>query len=158
VISLNKFADNLQCKLGELVSEELMTPKERAQKILEADRFAVSSGVELIAADINYAVCSMRITENHLNAGGAVQGGAIFTLADTAFAMAVNNQGKLTVSINNNISYLKSTRGDTLIATARTISSTKRICTCEVEVKDNLGELIARMTGTGYIKDEKLPE
>ncbi|HVI41247.1 MAG TPA: PaaI family thioesterase [Anaerovoracaceae bacterium] len=135
-----------------------MTPKERAQKILAADRFAVSSGVELVDADKGYAVCSLHITENHLNAAGAVQGGAIFTLADTAFGMAANNQGKLTVSINNSISYLKSTRGDTLIATASMISSSKRICTYEVEVKDNLGELIARMTGTGYIKDEKLPE
>ena len=135
-----------------------MTPKERAQKILAADRFAVVSGVELLDAEKDYAVCSMRITENHLNAGGAVQGGAIFTLADTVFAMAANNQGKLTVSLNNSISYLKSTRGDTLIATARIIATTKRICTCEVEVKDNLGELIAKMTGTGYIKSEKLPE
>lgn len=133
-----------------------MTPKEISQKILAADRFAVSSGIELIDAEKDYAVCSMHITENHLNAGNAVQGGAIFTLADTAFALAVNSQGKFTVAINNSISYLKSTRGDTLIATARTISSSKRICTCEVEIKDNLGELIARMTGTGYIKDENL--
>jgi len=134
-----------------------MTPKERAEKILAADRFAVTSGVELVDADIDYAVCSMQITKNHLNAGGAVQGGAIFTLADTAFAMAVNSQGKFTVAINNTISFLKSTRGQTLVASARTISSSKKICTCEVEVKDDLGELIARMTGTGYIKDEYLP-
>ncbi len=134
-----------------------MTPKERAEKILAADRFAVTSGVELMDADINYAVCRMRITDNHLNAGGAVQGGAIFTLADTAFAMAVNNQGKFTVAINNNISYLKSTRGSALTATARLVSASKKICTCEVEVKDDLGELIAKMTGTGYIKDITLP-
>lgn len=135
-----------------------MTPKERVQKILAADRFAVTSGVELVDADIDYAVCRMRITENHLNAAGAVQGGAIFTLADTAFGMAANTQGNLTVAISNNISYLKSTRGDTLIATAKLVSASRKICTYEVEVKDNLGELIARMTGTGYIKDEKLPE
>jgi acyl-CoA thioesterase len=144
--------------LDELAAEEHMTPKERAKKILEADRFAVLSGVELIDADENFAVCCLHITENHLNAAGAVQGGAIFTLADTAFGIAANMQGNLTVSINNSISYLKSTRGDTLIAEASMVSSTKRICTCEVEVKDNLGTLIARMTGTGYIKDEKLPE
>ena len=135
-----------------------MTPKEKAQKMLTKDRFATMTGVELIDADKNYAVCRLQISENHLNAGNAVQGGAIFTLADTAFAIAVNNQGKLTVSINNSISYLKSTKGDTLIATASVISSTKRICTCEVEIKDDLDELIARMTCTGYIKDEKLPE
>lgn len=128
-----------------------MTRKESVQKLLAADRFAVTSGVELVDADQNYAVCSMKITDNHLNAGGAVQGGAIFTLADTAFAMAVN-QETFTVSINNNISYLKSTRGSALTATARVVSASKKICTCEVEVTDNLGELIAKMTGTGYRK------
>ena len=134
-----------------------MSPKEKAQKILSADRYAVLTGVELIDADKDFAVCRLQIEEKHLNAGGAVQGGAIYTLADTAFAMAVNSRDKLTVSISNSISYLKSTKGDTLIATARMISATKRICTCDVEIKDDLGELIARMTGTGYIKNEALP-
>ena len=135
-----------------------MTAKEKAQKILAEDRFAVMSGVELEDAGKDYAVCSLHITANHLNAAGAVQGGAIFTLADTAFAMAANNQGKLTVSISNSISYLKSTRGDMLTATAKMVSASKRICTCEVEIKDDLGELIALMTGTGYMKEGALPE
>lgn len=133
-----------------------MTPRERVEKILYADRFAVTSGVELVDADIDYAVCRMSITENHLNAVGSVQGGAIFTLADTTFGMAANARGKLAVSLSNTISYLKSTKGNTLIAEAKMISSTKRICTYEIEVRDDLGELIAKMTGTGYIKDEKL--
>lgn len=135
-----------------------MTPKERIEKMMSADRFAVTSGVELVDADVNYAVCRMHITKNHLNAAGAVQGGAIFTLADTAFGMAANTQGNLTVAINNNISYLKSTRGDTLTATARLVSASKKIRTYDVEVVDNLGVLIARMTGTGFTKDENLPE
>lgn len=134
-----------------------MTPKEKAQRITMEDRFAVRCGVEFQDAATDYAVCSMRITKDHLNAGGAVQGGAIFTLADTAFAMACNTRENLTVSINNNISFLKSTRGDTLIATAKKVSSSKRVCTYEIEIKDNLGELIARMTGTGYITDRPLP-
>lgn len=133
-----------------------MTPKERVEKILSEDRFAVTSGVELVDADIDYAVCRMRITEHHLNAAGSVQGGAIFTLADTAFGMAANARGNFTVSLSNTISYLKSTKGDTLIAEAKLVSSTKRICTYEIEVKDNLGELIAKMSGTGYIKDGNL--
>lgn len=135
-----------------------MTPKEKALKILSADRFAVVSGVELLDADKDYAVCTLHITENHRNAGGAVQGGAIFTLADTAFAMAANNQGRLTVSVNNSISYLKGTKGNTLIATAEKISSSKRLCTYEVKVKDNLNELIATMTVTGYITELQHPD
>ena len=135
-----------------------MTPKELATKILAADRFATTSGIILEDADKDYAICSMKITENHLNAAGAVQGGAIFTLGDTAFGMAANNQGNFTVSLSNCISYLKSSKGQILIANARLVSSSKRICTYEIEIKDDLGELIAKMTGTGYIKKDKLPE
>ena len=135
-----------------------MTPKENAQKLLSADRFAVTSGVALVDADVNYAVCSLKITRDHLNAGGGVQGGAIFTLADTAFAMAANNQGRLTVSVSNTISYLKGAKGKLLTATAKMISSSKRLCTYEVEVVDDLGERIAKMTVTGYITDACYPE
>lgn len=135
-----------------------MTPKEKALKILSADRFAVSSGIELTEAAAGYAVCSLRITENHFNAGGAVQGGAIFTLADTAFAMAANNQGNLTVSVSNSISYLKGTKGHTLYATAKLKSASKRLCNYEVEVTDNLDQLIATMTVTGYITGKQHSE
>jgi acyl-CoA thioesterase len=135
-----------------------MTFFEKARKIVAEDHFAYTSGVVLIDADQDYAVCSMRLEERHYNAGGAVQGGAIFTLADTAFAVACNSRENLTVAINNNISFLKSTRGDTLIATARLVSASKRVCTYDIEVKDNLGEPISRMTGTGFITDRKLFE
>lgn len=134
-----------------------MTAKEKAEKILAADRFAKTSGVELLEADDGYAVCKLHITDNHKNAGDTVQGGAIFTLADTTFAMASNNTGILTFAINNNISYIKTTKGDTLIATAKKISSSKKLCTYEVEVLDNLGEIIARMSVTGYITGAELP-
>lgn len=135
-----------------------MTPKERATKILAADRFATTSGIVLVDADKDHAVCRMEIADSHLNAAGGVQGGAIFTLADTAFGMAANAEGKLTVSLSNAISYLKSTSGKALIATARKVSATKRTCVYEVEVTDDLGELIAKMTGTGYIKSERIAE
>lgn len=134
-----------------------MTPKEKAQKILKSDRFAVMSGVELLDAGENFAVCSLNITPEHLNAAGAVQGGAIFTLADTAFAMAANNLGQITVSAQSSISYIKGTRGTALTATARMVSSSKRLCTYEVKVLDDLEELIALMTVTGYITDGRIP-
>jgi hypothetical protein len=40
------------------------------------------------------------VTEKHLNAGGVCQGGALFTLADLAFAAVANSRGRLTLSLN----------------------------------------------------------
>jgi acyl-CoA thioesterase len=45
----------------------------------------------------------MKINETHLNAVGVVQGGAIFTLADFAFAVASNSRGKIALAINAEI-------------------------------------------------------
>lgn len=134
-----------------------MSILENAKRVLEADRFAVLSGIELVDAGEGYAVCRITIKDEHLNAADRVQGGAIFTLADTAFALAANSQGRITFSINSSISYFKSTDGTTLTATAKIITSSRRICNSEIEVKDELGELIAKMTVTGYTTSAPFP-
>ena len=55
------------------------------KEMLANDRFAVNAGVELLEIQPGYAKARMLITQNHLNAGGVCQGGALFTLADLAF-------------------------------------------------------------------------
>lgn len=54
----------------------------------------------------------------HLNAAGTVQGGALFTLADFAFAVAANAGGVLTVSLQNSISFLRAAKPARLTARA----------------------------------------
>ena len=60
-------------------------------EFLQNDRFAVNAGVELLKTRSGYAKARMMITPEHLNGGGVCQGGAIFTLADLAFAAATNS-------------------------------------------------------------------
>ena len=55
------------------------------------NRFAAMAGVELIAVEQGYAKARMVIASDHLNAVGVCQGGALFTLADLAFAAVANN-------------------------------------------------------------------
>ena len=69
-------------------------------KIFEKDRFAKTSGIRLLEASPGYAKAEMVINENHLNAVGVVQGGAIFTLADFTFAVASNSHGKMALAID----------------------------------------------------------
>ena len=65
-----------------------------------ADRFAAeAAGATVDAAEPNYARCSMPIRPVHLNANGIPMGGAIFTLADFAFAVAANgHSNRVTVT------------------------------------------------------------
>lgn len=119
-------------------------------KFFEKDKFAHYVGIELIKVESGYAVTSLDITEKHLNGLGVVQGGAIFTLADFAFAAATNSNGLATVGINTNITYFKAPKGRVLTAKAKETSAEKKICGCDVEVIDEDGSLVAKFSGTGY--------
>ena len=76
---------------------------EAIRKFFNKDKFATDMGAEIDWVKDGCAGCSLTIADGHKNAGGSVQGGAIFTLADFAFAVAANLLGKMTVSASNSI-------------------------------------------------------
>ncbi len=83
-----------------------------------------------------------------LNAVGGAHGGAVFTLADQAFALASNLEAWPQVALVASINYLRPGKG-MLEAVARKTSETNRTSIYEVKVFDD-GELIAIFQGTGY--------
>lgn len=91
-----------------------------------------------------------------MNAVNTVQGGAIFTLADYAFAAASNSNGFITLGINASISFFKSPKGKKLKAKASEVSSSRKLCCYNVDVFDEFDDLVARFTGNGFIKKDKL--
>lgn len=121
-------------------------------KFFEKDRFAHYVGIELTKVGEGYAETRLDLSEKHLNGLDVVQGGAIFTLADFAFAAATNSNGSATVGINSNITYFKAPKGKKITAIARETSAEKKICGCDVEVLDEDGTLVAKFSGTGYRK------
>lgn len=127
------------------------------QEFLKQDKFAALAGIELTEVGNGYAKARMEITDRHLNGGGVCQGGAIFTLADLAFAAATNSHARLTVSITSNINFFKSESTGVLYAEAREVLNHKRLANCEVKITNEKGELIATFTATGYRKDIPLP-
>jgi acyl-CoA thioesterase len=94
----------------------------------------------------------MEVTENHLNGLNLVQGGAIFTLADFAFAAAANATGNITLSLNASISFFKPPQGKIITAKATIISSSAKLCNYNVDIFDEDKELIATMVSNGFIK------
>jgi acyl-CoA thioesterase len=99
----------------------------------------------------------MTLSEHHLNGYGTVQGGAIFTLADFAFAAASNSHGNVAVAVNVSITFMKAARTGTLWAEARELSKNFKLGSYTVEVKDDEGDLIALFQGLVYRKSEKIP-
>jgi len=120
------------------------------------DRYAELTGVEIVEAGKGYCRTSLKIEDKHLNAANVVQGGAIFTLADLAFAIASNSHGQLALAINVNISYLSSVSTGTLYATATEVNEPNRLGAYDVLVTDDQQRIIARFNGMVYRKKQLL--
>lgn len=114
------------------------------------DRFATDNGAVIEEVGENSATVSMTIEDHHRNAVGIVMGGAIFTLADFAFAVASNHENPGTVSLSANITFLKASKGSKLIAKAECVRDGRTTCYYRVTVTDNTGTLIAEVTTSGY--------
>jgi len=127
---------------------------EDLKKYFERDRFAKLSGIELLTVSPGHATARMTIQSHHLNAIGIVQGGAIFTLADLAFAAASNAHGRPAVAINVNITYLKAASGGTLHAEARELGINPKLGTYTVDITDDDKTLIAVFQGLVYRKNQ----
>ena len=123
---------------------------EEVRRTFEGDRFATENGAVIEEIGDHSAVCSLVITDSHRNAMGAVMGGVYFVLADFAFAVAANWEKMGCVSLRSDISFLGAARGEKLIAEAVCVKDGRSTACYRVEVKDNLGNLAAAVTVTGY--------
>ena len=123
---------------------------EEVQRIFAGDRFATDNGAIIEEIGDHSAVCSLMITDLHRNAMGAVMGGVYFMLADFAFAVAANWEKMGCVSLRSDISFLGAARGRKLIAKAVCIKNGRTTACYRVDVTDELGNLAATVTATGY--------
>ncbi len=126
------------------------TTIEEARAFFSGDRFATQNGMTLDELDECHAVCSLVLAERHLNAQGGVMGGAIFTLADFAFAALTNDRGRSTVAQQVSVNYLAAPKGGRLVATARWRKDGRSSCVVNVDVADDTGRDIAQFVGTGF--------
>lgn len=125
---------------------------EQIQKVFANDRFATENGAVIEEVGEGYAKCWLEIQPNHLNAAGTVMGGAIFTLADFAFAVASNWNKPLHVSTTSQITYLGTAKGRRLIAKAHKVKEGRSTCYYLVDVTDELGNAVAHVTSSGFSK------
>lgn len=126
-------------------------PLEEVREIFGNDRFATEAcGCKVLEASRGHAVCSFDVLPIHLNAQGNIMGGAIFTLADFALAIACNMGENPTLSVSNTIEFMSVARGKTLIATCDANKSGRSLGFYTSEVRDELGTLVARMDATCF--------
>ncbi len=127
-----------------------MKTLDEIRKEYEKDRFALENGAVIDEIDENGATCSLEITPSHLNALGAVMGGVYFMLADFAFGVAANFKESGCVSLHSDISFLSAAKGKKLTAKSVCIKEGRTTVCYRIDVTDDLGNLTATVTTTGY--------
>ncbi len=129
-----------------------MTKIDEIRQRFRLDRFATEcAGAEVAEAEPGRSVCRLTLRPEHMNGNNVPMGGVVFTLADFAFAVAVNGYAEdITVTQGGNISFLAPAKGKELIATATCVKSGRSTSLFEVRVTDELGTFVAHMTITGY--------
>ena len=125
---------------------------DEVRAFFEKDRYATENGIVIEDYGDEYAKCSLTIDEHHRNAMGALMGGATFTLADFAFAVATNWDEPGTVSLNSNISFCGTARGNKVTAEAKCIKDGRSTCCYLITVKDNLENMVATVMINGFKK------
>ena len=126
-------------------------PIEEVRALFANDRFATEAcGCRVVEASRGHAVCEFDLTDIHRNAQGNVMGGAIFTLADFALAIACNMGEAPTVAVGNSIEFMTTAKGTRLIATCDVDKSGRSLGFYTVHVTDELGTPVAQMTATCF--------
>lgn len=125
---------------------------ERAIAALYAtDTAAQALGMRIVAAGPGSCGVAMTVRPDMANGHGTCHGGMLFTLADTAFAMACNSDGQPTVAAAADIEFLAAARpGDELTASASEIWRGGRSGLTDVVVTNQRGERVALFRGRSH--------
>jgi acyl-CoA thioesterase len=127
--------------------------------MLRRDRASAALGMEVERDEPGEAVVSMRVRDDMTNGFALTHGGMVFALADTAFAMACNENDDVTVAAGADITFLKATHaGQTLTAHARRRALTGRSGLYDVTVTDETGDVVAEFRGRSFTTRRSHPD
>ena len=123
------------------------------------DRLARLLGMRLESVQPGRCRVTMEVTADMLNAVGLTHGGATYSLADFAFAVASNSHGTVAVALNTQMNYPAASRlGDVLTAEAREENCGSKTGLYTIEVKTRKGRLVGLFSGTVFRRGEPIAE
>lgn len=136
-----------------------MSPEEiaraSAEEMWRDDAASRALGMQILDVRPGTAVVSMEVREDMINGWEICHGGLVSAVADSAFAVACNSRGVVTVAAGFDVTFLESARlGDTLVATALERSVRGRSGVYDVTVRRAADDVVVaefrgRSRGTG---------
>lgn len=136
---------------------ELEIAKKYAAAMSATDAASQGIGISIEVTGVGQAEARVDVTADMINGFNVCHGGYIFTLADTAFAVACNTYDKVTVAGGASIDFLRPAKvGDQLVAVAMERHRGGRSGLYEVTVTNQNGEDVAVFTGRSVATRESL--
>ena len=129
--------------------------RKRAEKIvahmMKKDEFSRWMNVEVLEVDEGFCKVTCPIKDEMLNGFSVTHGGIVFSLADSALAFSAATYGRVSLALENSISFTKKTvSGNRITAESRCLNLTHKTGLFEVKVIDQDKNLVAIMKATVY--------
>src|SRR5260370_6123749 len=132
-------------------TEDTKLAERVAQGMLAQDAMSRALGISILEVRPGYARLKMTVRPDMANSHSICHGGAIFTLADSAFAFACNSYNRSTVASGCSIDFVTPARiGDELIAEATERALPGRLGLYDVAVTDQSVHPIPFFRGHSY--------
>ncbi len=122
-----------------------------ARDVVARDPMATFLGIRLKEIRRAYALLSLDIRPEFLNALGRAHGMIVSALVDQAAAVAANATDYRALIAEIKVNFLDAvSSGDTVTAEARAIDLRKSLSLWQVDVRDSAGKLVAAGQAVGY--------
>ncbi|NVM52934.1 MAG: PaaI family thioesterase [Candidatus Helarchaeota archaeon] len=134
-----------------------MDPK-KLKEYAQRDNYFEFMGIQVLDIREGKAKVSLKFENKFMNFFNAGHGGAIYSLADSAFQLACNASAdiEIAVALSTNLNHIKKVEvGERLVADAEVIASTRKTSITEINIKNEKEELVAVFRGVAYLKRKK---
>lgn len=126
------------------------------QKMVEDDPFSRWLGIQVKQVKPGEVTLEMSVRPEMLNGFSVAHGGIVFSLADSALAFAANTHGRVSLALENNISFIhKIVERDVLTARTEELSVGRRIGVYRIAITRQTGDTVALFRGTVYRTEER---
>jgi len=131
-----------------MIDESQALAEQCAQAMYARDRASQAAGMTIDAVAPGYARLSMTLVGQMINGHQTAHGGAIFALADSAFAFACNSRNVASVAQHCSITYVTPGReGERLTAECRETNLTGRFGIYDATVRGSDDRVVALFRG-----------
>lgn len=139
-----------------MIDQTANRPRAIVEHMMKQDAFSRWMGVNIEEVREGYCKISCTLTDNMLNGYKVTHGGILFSLADSALAFSAATYGRVSLAIDNSISFTKkSTSGDRLTAVSECLNLTHKTGLFETRILNEKQEIIAVMKATVYRTGEE---